>query len=131
MQVLIIVGSIASYLGTGLLTARKWYGHIRPWTEPLNCVRKPGCTEGRHWQYHRDSGRGCFRRWGTVDSEGEALAFAAVAGLVWLPFLLVSGSYLYVKCAVTADHPLLPAEKSAKLARETEELERELERELR
>lgn len=79
MTALIVVASVLGYLVLTVLAARWRYQAIRPYTEPLACTTKNLCGAS-----HFDS---CYRRWGLVDSKGEAVVFALLAGLVW-PFIL-------------------------------------------
>lgn len=75
MTALIVVGSLLGYIALALFAARWRYQAIRPYTEPLACTTKNLCGAS-----HFDS---CYRRWGLVDSKGEAVVFALLAGLVW------------------------------------------------
>ena len=108
---LIALASVLGYLLCGVVTARKWYAHIRPWTEPVACA-----YTDRH--KHADF---CYRRWGEVDNPGEAAGFAALAGLLGPFWLLGQAAIQLVRFGITHGQPQLPEERDAALAR----LERE------
>ncbi len=116
MSALVIgVVSAAVYL-VGFVRAGRWlYARKRPFTEPLSC----------QWSHHANGEHVslCYMRPGTlVDSTGEALALALLAGLAW-PFLLLAlGALRLGKLVFAGDVKALPAERDAKTAR----LERDL-----
>lgn len=95
-----------AYITVMLLTARWRYRVMRPYTEPLGCKTPSLCRS----TWHTSS---CYRRWGLVDSAGEAAGFALLTGLVW-PLI---GPALVVRHLVTAGDRPLPAETEAKIKR--------------
>lgn len=106
-----------------VLRAARWrYAAIRPYTEPLSCDAPLVC-QGRHLA-------SCYRRWGHVDTTGEALCFALLTGLMW-PLILPAS---LLRSAVTAGTRPLPEETAAAISRleaENERLRRQVEGEQR
>lgn len=125
LTALMVSGSVLGYITAALGAARFRYQRIRPWTEPLACIKAGSCAEGRHWRYKRDSDRGCFRRWGAVDTVNDALCNAAAVGLFW-PFLLggLCAIIGFTWVVTTNRKPLLP-EITAKNMRDDAALKRE------
>jgi len=116
MTALIVAAAITVYAATWLLSARYWYGRIRPWSEPLSCDSPVWCAE---IGYHHDR---CYRRWGMVDTVGEAVAGAAAFGMLGPLALAGVAAAAIGRKAITAAARPLPAEVAAKTAR----IEREL-----
>jgi hypothetical protein len=109
MTVLVAFGSILTYLALGLPVARTGFQRIRPYTEPLNCTTELSCSS-RHNGKHYNS---CYRRWGLVDSKGEAAAIAILWGILWP----ISGLILVVVSAIQTGIRELPEEREAKISR--------------
>lgn len=92
---MIAVWIILAYVVSGLLLARRLYRSLRPLTVPMTCI-SPGN------KYHEHYG-GCYRQPGVgatmmVDSTGEAVTFAVMAGMLW-PVLCLG---MAVRFVVTA-----------------------------
>lgn len=107
------------YAAMILVTARWRYRVIRPYTEPLGCTTKPSCREKHRYP-------SCYRRYGQVDTTGEAVFIALLAGLIW-PFIVPA---LLLRLLVTAGHRDLPEEVQAQIRRleaESEQLRQEQE----
>jgi hypothetical protein len=115
---LVAVACTCAYLAIALVTARWRYRAIRPYTEPLACETRSlhGGTYGhREW---------CYRRYGMIDTTGEAVAFALLLGLVW-PFIAPA---MAVRRFVISGDRVLPGELQAQIKRleaENERLRRE------
>lgn len=110
---------VAAYTALTLLAARWRYAAIRPYTEPVSCRDWAGCDRGRHDQR-------CYRRFGMVDSSGEAVFFALLTGLAW-PLILPG---VLARRLVISGARELPEETEAKIKRleaENERLRREQE----
>jgi hypothetical protein len=81
------IGIPVVYFGEWLYMARRLYGRWRPYTEPLNCECSTYYRDGEHHTVR------CYRRSVSIDTAGEAAAFAALAALLWpfiLPYLLLA-----------------------------------------
>lgn len=116
MTALTAVACTFAYFAMVLVTARWRYRAIRPYTEPLACATPFSCS-GRHYDF-------CYRRWGMVDTAGEAVAFALLLGLVW-PFIAPATA---VRRFVMSGDRVLPGELQAQIKRleaENERLRRE------
>lgn len=119
MGALITALSLLAYAAMTLLVARWRYAATRPYTEPLAC----------DWSHHRRPGDhigSCYRRYGMIDTTGEALTWALLLGLVW-PFI---GPAMLVRKIVTAGTRELPEETRAQIRRleaENERLRRQME----
>lgn len=103
---------LAGWLAGWLPASRMAYQRMRPWTEPLSCDTPHTCATG-----HRHSS--CYRRYGLIDTNAEAAAFAILQGLIWplvLPWLLL--------CKIAAGGAKeLPAERDARIERMERELD--------
>jgi hypothetical protein len=88
------------WLLIGLVMARRWFARIRPWTKPLNC-------QHTHFSNRHDSI--CYRRWGDVDTRGEAVFFSALISLLGplFPVGLLLGK------VITSGDRMLPEERDA------------------
>jgi hypothetical protein len=97
---------VVAYLTLTLLAARWRYQAIRPYTEPLSCTTPSTCRDGHQY----DS---CYRRWGLVDTNGEAVVFAFLTGLAWpcVPLAIALGRF------VSAGNRQLPEELAAEIKR--------------
>jgi hypothetical protein len=102
---LIVVGSVLGYLALTLFTARWRYRAIRPYTEPLACTTRSLCGAQHFYS--------CYRRWGMVETKGEAVLFALLTGIVW-PFILPA---MLVARVVVAGGRQLPEELAAEIKR--------------
>lgn len=119
MTALIVIVSVLTYLVSAAAAARYWYGHIRPWTEPLACT-----SESLHSSYGHT--KWCYRRWGMVDTKAEALRCAFAFGLLG-PFASVAiligvTAPIIARLVITSGSRELPEEVAAANKR----LEREL-----
>ncbi len=104
-----------AYLLLTLVTARRRYQRVRPYTEPLAC------------QYASDDHKHkprCYRRWSDVDTVNQAVFFALIIGLAW-PFVLPG---MTVRWFVTGGARPLPEETRAQIRQletENEQLKRQ------
>lgn len=113
MTAFIAIASVLAYVAMTLLVARWRYAATRPYTEPLAC----------EWRYHRspsDHIESCYRRYGMIDTTGEATAFALLLGLAW-PFIWPA---MLIRRIVTAGTRELPEETQAQIRRLEAENER-------
>jgi hypothetical protein len=119
MTALIPLACVLAYLALTLVAARWRYRAIRPYAEPLACETS---------SLHSTQGHGawCYRRYGNIDTTGEAVSFALLTGLVW-PFILPAIAVAHV---VKAGAKQLPEELAAEIKRleaENETLRRQQE----
>ncbi len=115
MTLIIALCATLGYLAAVVATGRIWYGHIRPWSEPL------ACASSYHGEVNRHNSD-CYRRYGYVNTELEAAGYAFAVGLTGPLGLIAFGCM-----ALISGRPRrLPEEVQAKIGR----LERE-NRELR
>ena len=117
MTAVIVVASVAVYLAGLILTARWWYAHIRPWTEPLACRKYTGCRQGEH-------DKACYRRYGMVDTTMTAVSAAWGVGLIWCLFLIGAAVMGAGRVVVASGVRETPEEMAAKVTRLEEENDR-------
>lgn len=121
MTLLIVLASVAVYLGGWLWTARRRYAMTRPYTEPLSCpVAK---YEHEPWNHHEHN-RDCYTRpeFSLTESANQAALFAAAWAIGWPVILAGLGIWSLLGRAIVAGDREDPAELRAQIAR----LEREL-----
>jgi hypothetical protein len=126
MTAAVIVLSVAAYLAGLILTARWWYGRIRPYTEPLSCK----------FSHHGESGHNkyCYQRPGKITATSrEALGYALLMGAAWFATvscvavaaaIMAAGRVLVANSA--RDTPEEIAAKTARLEAENDRLRRQI-----
>lgn len=123
MTALVISVSVVVYLAGWVITGRWAYGHMRPYSEPLNCdhciVCDGECGTGR--EHHCYAG-GCWKRPGGLATPAGAISASFVAATVWPLFLLTWHIVRALRWVIASGASDLPPEVEAK----TKRLEREL-----
>jgi hypothetical protein len=98
----------AVYAVGWLTVARWWFQRVRPWTEPLACSGHLGAHS--HW---------CYRRWGSIDSNGEAAFAAWLVGFAWWFLPVFFAVYWVIRAGAKPDRREVEA-KTARLEREAD-----------
>jgi len=113
MSALIAWSCVAAYLTIGLLSARRWFGSIRPYREPIKC----------HYDYrgHEHIGS-CYERIDTIDTQGIAVFVAICGGLFWPVTWLCVLSGPPLRRWFAKASPDLPEEVEAKISRMEKEM---------